>query len=190
MSVAGAWRSSVTASASIKKWCGGTSASKGAAPAAASLTPWPVSEADPPPPLGPACRSATDFAHGGPSFRAQHFLLPSGIDLVAAPSPCPADVVTPDPVVRLARKAPVADRWAQRDRHTVEGQRPLGRGERRDGFVAAPTAASMYGDGVPRGDVHDPVVKKVRDGVDKFMSDAIEARHSGSSRMSVPVSTA
>ncbi|SRR6266702_1087850 len=115
---------------------------------------------------------------------------PSGGDLVLGPAAGPPDPVTVDPVVRLAREAPVADGRAQRNRLSVEGQRPVGRTQWSDDLRPAPAAAQVDCCGEFDRRVENAFIQDIRYGVDEIVSKGAPRCHAWSSLMRVLVSMA
>ena len=68
-----------------------------------------------------------------------------GIDARLRPVLRPYGPVGPDPIVRPAREAPIADRGIERDRLAVENEHPVRGAQRRHHFLSAAAGALVNG---------------------------------------------
>jgi hypothetical protein len=87
---------------------------------------------------------------------------PSELYLARGPARSPHDTVLLNPIVRLASKAPVADRRVKSDGIAVVEQRPVSWRQRRHNLATTPARAEVYDRGVLNTDVEDTSIQVSR----------------------------
>lgn len=96
-------------------------------------------------------------------------------------APTPSDTAVMDPIVRPARKSPVADRGGERHVLTVVGDGPLGWGEGCDDLVAAAATAEVTAGAVGDRDVENPRVHRWGKGLGEDRAQGVLCGHGRSS---------
>lgn len=98
-------------------------------------------------------------------------------DLRRRPLRCPLDPVSPDPVVGLAGKAPVANRREQRDGFAIKAELPISGRERRHDASTASARAGMDRSRPLDCHVEDAGFKVGRNEIDESVMEPLKAGH-------------
>jgi hypothetical protein len=86
----------------------------------------------------------------------------AGLDLFTRPFRRPVDTTLPNPIMGLAGKAPVPDRWRQRHALSVIGELPPRRSDRQPDLVPTAAATEVYRRAKRKRDVKHALLKDIR----------------------------
>jgi len=94
-------------------------------------------------------------------FLVSSFFLPPALNSFPTPFRSPLNLIVRNPIMRLAREAPIPDRWIQGYCSAIKCQFPVSRGKRRDYFVPATAKAFMNSRSVINRNVQHAVLNRI-----------------------------